>query len=295
MNILITGATGFIGSHLVFQLIRQGHNVTALVRNKEKAQKMFQDNINYIVDLSIYNNLNNFDAVINLAGEPIFNHSWNTQQKKKLIDSRINITKNLTALINQSSKPPHTFISGSATGYYDSQNDQVITENTTNGTEFTAQLCAKWEKTALQANTRVCLLRTGIVLSKSGGALQKMLPIYRWGLGGRLGNGEQYWAWIALEDMLNGILFLLNNPQCRGVFNLSSPNPVKNKIFNQILGRLLKRPYFVSVPSFILKWILGERSQLLLNSQRVMPEKLIQCGFKFHYATLQEALKEILI
>lgn len=290
MNIFITGATGLIGSSLVSRLVELKHNVTALSRHPEQARAKLPEQVNLVASLDHYTSFDEFDAVINLAGEPIFDLRWNAQQKQRLIQSRIDLTQKLTALINQSQQPPHTFISGSATGFYGDHGDSEITEQTSAGSGFTAQLCQQWEQAALSAKTRVCLLRTGIVLAGQGGALAKMLPLYRFGLGGKLGNGTQYWGWIALPDMVEAILFLLQQPQCQGPFNLVSPYPVQNAEFNHTLGSLLKRPHFAAVPAIMLRWVLGERADLLLDSQAVLPQKLLNAGFTFHYPQLSQAL-----
>ncbi|MDO5054857.1 MAG: TIGR01777 family oxidoreductase [Pasteurella oralis] len=294
MQILITGATGLIGSTLVSHLLAQHHQITALVRSPDKARDQLPSTVQLISSLTQYNDLNQFDAVINLAGEPIFTRRWTIEQKCRLLESRVHLTRQLVTLINNSTAPPHTFISGSATGYYGDKAEHIITEQTEPSTRFPSYLCQQWEAEALKAKTRVCLLRTGIVLAQTGGALAKMLPIYRLGLGGRLGNGKQYWGWIALKDMIAGITFLLNNMTCAGAFNLVAPHPIRNSEFNSTLGKLLTRPHFATVPAFILNVLLGERAQLLLDSQKVVPAKLQAEGFIFQYPKLKEALQDIL-
>ena len=184
MKILITGATGFIGTALITQLLAQNHQITALVRNIEKAQQQLPHAVGLINTLDYFQHFNQFDAVINLAGEPIFSRRWTTTQKERLESSRISLTEKLAHLINRSDDPPQYFISGSATGYYGDCGEQLIDENTPPANDFTARLCQDWEAAALKANTRVCLVRTGMVLGTQGGALAKMLPLYRCGLGG---------------------------------------------------------------------------------------------------------------
>ncbi|WP_101775087.1 TIGR01777 family oxidoreductase [Pasteurella oralis] len=294
MQILMTGATGLIGSTLISHLLAQHHQITALVRSPEKACRQLPPAVQLISSLTQYTHLNQFDAVINLAGEPIFTRRWTREQKRRLLESRIHLTRQLTTLINNSTTPPHTFISGSATGYYGDKGENIITEQTQPSQQFPSQLCQQWETEAVKAQTRVCILRTGIVLAQNGGALSKMLPIYRLGLGGQLGNGKQYWAWIALEDMIAGILFLLNHATCVGAFNFVSPHPIRNREFNTLLGKYLKRPHFATVPAFILNLLLGERAQLLLDSQKVVPTRLQAEGFIFQYPKLENALQAIL-
>lgn len=292
MKILITGATGFIGTALIPQLLAQNHQITALVRNIEKAQQQLPHVVELINTLDYFQHFNQFDAVINLAGEPIFDRRWTNKQKVRLESSRISLTEKLTQLINQSDEPPVCFISGSATGYYGDCGEQSIDENTSPANNFAAQLCQHWEAAALKANTRVCVVRTGLVLARQGGALAKMLPLYRCGLGGKLGSGQQYWGWISLTDMVNGILFLLENVACNGPFNFVAPHAVRNTKFNKILGIILKRPHFATVPAFLLKFMLGERACLLLDSQKLIPQNLLAHGFQFQHLDLSQCLVE---
>lgn len=291
MNIFITGGTGLIGRALISALLAQHHHITLLTRNEEKARAFFPEKtLKFLTALSSLKNFDEFDVVINLAGEPIFDKPWTASQKAHLFESRIKLTQQLVTLINAGTNPPR-FISGSATGIYGDQGDKILTEaSPTSQATFTAQLCQEWEKTALLPRTNLCLLRTGMVLFPNGGALQKMLPLYRLNLAGRLGSGKQYWAWIALEDMVNGILFLLANHECQGVYNFVAPNPITNKTFNYELAKALKRLALFPVPSFALKLILGERANMLLESQRVIPQRLLEAGFDFQYKNLRQYL-----
>ena len=293
MNILLTGGTGLIGKALVEQLCLRNEQVTILTRSSTPHTISKQKNIKFITALSELDLQEQFDAIINLAGEPIFHKVWTTKQKSILRESRLSLTTQLVEFINQYQQYP-TFISGSATGIYGEQDEQKITETSKTAKTFTAQLCQDWENIARQANARVCLIRTGMVFSKKGGALAQMLPLYKWGLGGKLGNGEQYFPWIALEDMVNGILFLLDHSECQGSFNFTAPNPIKQHKFNHTLARILKRPAFATIPKWILHFILGERANLLLESQNVVPEKLLNAGFKFKYSDCENYLKDIL-
>ena len=294
MNILITGGTGFIGRAVLKQLESEGNQITLISRSPEIYRTQFSAKTTILSSLSSFENLDEFDVVINLAGEPICDKRWDEAQKQCLLDSRVHITQQLVELINRSNQPPHTFISGSATGYY-GHNDQItLTEKMPAADDFQGQLCKQWEDTALQANTRVCLLRTGLVLGSYGGMLAKILPLYSHWLGGKLGNGQQIWSWISLPDMVNAIIFLLKNPQCSGAFNLVSPNPVSNQEFNKTLAKLMKRIAICHVPAWLLRLILGERASLLLNCQKVYPEKLLKAGFQFTLPTLADALNKIL-
>lgn len=283
--ILITGGTGFIGKALVEKLLAKGDKITVLTR-----QNLVSDQIRYLQNLNQFNDLNEFDAVINLAGEPIFNQRWTAKQKAILRSSRIEMTAELVELIKNSQNPPKVFLSGSATGFYGNLplSANLFDEQTPCGTSFTASLCKEWEQTALQVadRTRVCLLRTGLVMDKSGGALKAMLPLYRLGLGGKLGSGKQHWAWIALADYLQAVEFLLENAQCQGAFNLVAPRPATNAEFNHWLAQQIHRPAFCHVPTFVLKLLLGERSQLLLDNQPLAPQKLLAQGFVFQFQAL---------
>lgn len=293
MHIFITGGTGFIGSALCNALIKQGHQLTILSRQVRTNTQA----VTFVQNFAKFQNLNDFDAVINLAGEPIFDKAWTENQKQKLRQSRLEITQKLVELIQKSENPPQTFLSGSATGYYGNLPDfaQNCDEQTACHHTFASTLCDEWETIAQKAQsekTRVCLLRTGIVLDKNGGAVKRMLPLYRFGLAGKLGNGKQYWAWISLEDHLQAILFLLENQQAQGAFNLVAPEPVTNSAFNSQLSENLKRPACFHVPAFALKMALGERAQLLLDNQPLIPHKLITLGFRFRHAHFKEWLAE---
>lgn len=295
MHILITGGTGFIGAPLCHTLIEQGHLLTVISRSPRSSQQA----VRFIQNLAELSDLNDVDAVINLAGEAIFDRFWTPNQKAILRQSRLDITRHLVQLIQHSKTPPHTFLSASATGFYGDLTDfaRNYDEQTACSNNFAAELCLEWETAALDAEsskTRVCLLRTGMVLGANGGALQRMLPFYRLGLGGKIGNGKQHWSWISLHDHLRAILFLLEQPHARGAFNLVAPQSTTNTIFNQQLAKLLHRPAFFQIPAWLIKLILGERSQLLLDNQPLVPARLLSLGFEFHDETLENALRKAL-
>ncbi|AJR07748.1 TIGR01777 family protein [Photobacterium gaetbulicola] len=299
MKILLTGGTGFIGSALISAL--NEHEVTVLSRNPAKASQTLGGSINVVASLDQFDNLDDFDAVINLAGEPIINKRWSPQQKDRICHSRWTLTQQLVDKIHASSQPPHTFISGSAVGIYGDQKDTVIDESFAisehvNHDDFAHHVCQRWEDIAHEAEneqTRVCLLRTGIVLGKHGGALAKMLPPYQLGLGGPIGNGSQYTPWIHLQDMVDAIVFLLETPAAKGAFNLTAPEPVTNKVFSQTLAKSLHRPHIFFTPAFVLKLALGEAASLLLEGQRAIPNKLEALGYNFRYRTIDVALGDI--
>ncbi len=207
------------------------------------------------------------------------------------------MTEKLAALINASTNPPSVFISGSAVGYYGDQGQAVVAEDEPPNKQFTWQLCARWEALALAAEserTRVCLLRTGVVLSQKGGALSKMVLPFRAGLGGPFGDGQQYMPWIHIDDMVNAILFLLNHETLNGAFNLVSPYPVRNDQFSALLGEILHRPSFMRVPASVVRLLMGESAILVLGGQRAIPQRLEDAGFEFRYTELKPALEDVL-
>lgn len=299
MQILITGGTGFIGSELIKHLIT--HKIFLLTRNPQQAQKTlhFADNgnIQYISSLDELHDLNGFDAVINLAGEPIAGKRWTESQKKKICDSRWKITERLVELFHASTEPPATFISGSAVGIYGDQQEHPFDESLhTHQEGFTHHTCVKWESIAKKAehtDTRVCILRTGIVLGNKG-ALKMMLPAFKFGAGSILGSGKQYMPWIHIQDMVRGIIYLLETPYAKGEFNFCAPHPVSNYVFSKTLGKVLKRPVFIYTPKWFFNLAMGEASCLLFDSIRAKPKHLTELGFNFTYSRLEPALKNIM-
>lgn len=297
MQVFITGATGLIGNQITQNLLNQSHSVTILTRDMDKARRRFGNYINYCHSLAQFNTLNNFDAVINLAGEPIADKRWTEQQKQKLCQSRWRTTAHLVELIKRSKTPPKVFISGSAIGYYGAQRDNLLTEQSTPHLEFTYQLCQRWEDLALEASsaqTRVCLLRTGIVLAKNGGALAKMLLPFRLGLGGVIGSGKQYMSWIHIMDMVEAVNFLLAKDDLSGPFNMCSPNAVTNREFSYTLAKVLKRPCIIPIPACGVKGIMGEVATVVVDGQRAFPQKLQESGFRFNYEKIEPALTNLL-
>ncbi|RTZ16184.1 TIGR01777 family protein [Vibrio aquaticus] len=300
MKVLLTGGTGFIGSELLKYLTT--HEVVLLTRTPSKAKEKLSHtdmgNVRYISSLDDYHHLNDFDAVINLAGEPIADKRWTKKQKKHICESRWTLTEKLVSLIHASTTPPSVFISGSAVGYYGDQQEHPFDETLhVSDHGFTHNVCAKWEQIACRARsemTRVCLLRTGVVLAPQGGALSKMLPPYRLGLGGPIGHGRQFMPWIHMLDMVRGITYLLETPHAHGEFNLCAPHPVTNKLFSQTLAKTLKRPHLLRTPKWALSLAMGESSVLLFDSIRAKPKKLTELGFHFSYSRIEPALKNLL-
>ncbi|GHG68407.1 epimerase [Alishewanella longhuensis] len=292
MNILITGGTGLIGSALT-QLWQTEHSIWILSRAERHTDS---GNVKYINALQQVN-FNELDAIINLAGEPIANKRWSTRQKSRICQSRWQLTEELSQLIRLSDSPPKLLISGSAIGYYGRQDSQEITEDyQAFFPEFSHDICARWENLAMQAssaNTRVCLLRTGIVLAENAGALKKMLPPFKLGLGGVIGSGEQYMSWIHLEDMVALIDFVLKHESLQGPVNAVAPKAVTNKTFTQELAKRVNRPALLPMPGFMARLLFGEMSDILLYGQRVVPKKLQDAGFHFRYPQLGPALASL--
>lgn len=300
MKILITGGTGLIGKELLKLIMT--HHLVVLTRNVDEAEQQLSHihsgKLRFIQSLEQFTTLDEFDAVINLAGEPIADKRWSKRQKRRICDSRWAITQQITTLIQASEHPPHTFISGSAVGYYgDHQNDIIDETVEVHSNGFSHYVCSNWEKIALRAQsdkTRVCLLRTGVVLSSEGGALKKMLLPYQLGLGGPIGRGRQYFPWIHMIDMVRAIVYLLEHGRASGPFNMAAPHPVTNKVFSQCLARTLKRPHILFTPAFAIKLAMGESSELLLDSLRAKPKKLSDLGFQFHFCRIEPALKHLI-
>ena len=296
MKILITGATGFIGQQLVTQL--KQHQLLILTRNISKATQLLGTQHQYIEQLNHLDNLNDIDIVINLAGEPIVGKRWSDKQKQLLEQSRFQITNQLSQLIQQSVTPPHTFISASAIGYYGMRRDtQMLDEDSAAINDFSHQLCRQWEQLALisqSEQTRVAIVRIGIVLGKNGGALAKMLPAFKLAAGGKIASGQQGFSWIHQQDLIDIILFLINHPTCQGIYNATAPEPISNQVFSQTLAQVLHRPAFVPMPEFVLNLAMGEMAQLLTKGQYVYPKHILQAGFNFKYKQLKPALEQLL-
>ncbi|MCH1923545.1 TIGR01777 family oxidoreductase [Shewanella sp. C32] len=295
MKILLTGATGLVGSALV-PLLETDHELLIVSRNPVKARHKFGQNHQYLASLDQLHHLDDVDAVINLAGEPIVAKRWSDQQKEKICHSRWDITDKIAQLINASSTPPHTLLSASAIGFYGRQGEARLAEDAVPHQEFSHHICNVWEQKAQAAAsnyTRVCIFRIGVVLAAHGGALAKMLPAFKLGLGGPIGDGKQGMSWIHLRDLLALICYLLNNPECEGVYNATAPNPVTNADFAKALGKALHRPACLPAPAFILKLALGEMADLLIEGQFIVPKHALDEGFYFEFAEINEALADL--
>ncbi|QQS42515.1 MAG: TIGR01777 family protein [Acidobacteriota bacterium] len=297
MKILVTGATGLIGSALVPALEGNGHEVLRVSRSEHDEEKfVLWDPYEGFPD-SEAARLEGVDAVVHLAGESIGEY-WTEEKKKKLRKSRVEGTRTLVEALSKLEKPPRIFVSASAIGYYGSRGDEEITDESAPGEGFLAELSRDWEAESMKATefgARVVIPRFGIVLSKEGGALAKMITPFSFGLGGTVGEGSQWMSWIALPDLVRMLQFLINNDRITGALNATAPNPVTNEEFTNTLGKVLKRPTIIPVPGFGVKLLFGEMGErLLLEGARVLPEKLLEAGFTFDYPDLEDALKQAL-
>jgi uncharacterized protein (TIGR01777 family) len=296
MNITLSGATGFIGRQLADRLVQHGHRLHLLGRKRPQ-------NLPASIAFSEWDaagrprveSLESADAVIHLAGEPIAQR-WSAAAKQRIRDSRVEGTANLVDTLTEARQRPGILISGSAIGYYGSRGDEILTETSPPGSDFLARVGVEWEAQARRAEPlglRVVLIRTAMVLGH-GGALQKMLPPFRAGLGGVIGSGHQWMSWIHIDDLVGLILFALDTPDVRGAINGSAPNPIRNAGFTRALASALHRPAIFPVPEFALKVLFGEMSSVLLSSQRVVPEAPIAAGFSYKFPELEPALTHIL-
>ena len=290
MDILITGGTGFIGRRLCAQLLAQGHGVTVLTRSPGKAAR---PGVQYIGRLD---DLGPVDAVVNLAGEPLTEGRWNAARKQAFLDSRLGTTRALLAWMRTLPTPPQALVSGSAIGYYGPRDATALDENAPAGDDFAATLCQQWEAEALTAESfgvRTCVLRTGIVLDRDGGALARMLPPFRLGLGGPMGDGSQWMSWIHRDDLVGMILWLLAEQTARGAYNGTAPAALSNAAFARTLATALGRPALLTTPAFALKLAFGEMAGLLLTGQNVQPVHALAEGFVFQFPSLPAALQAI--
>ena len=297
MKILITGGTGFIGRTLCHRLLDSGHELIVLSRRPDQVTKLCGESVTAISKLDDLSAEEIIDAIINLSGEGIADRLWTKKRKQKLLDSRINITKQLIAYVAKARQKPSVMISGSAVGYYGSNGESGLGETTDNHDDFARQLCKQWEEAAesvKEHGVRLCILRTGLVIGRDGGFVKRMLLPFKLGLGGRLGSGQQWMSWIHKEDLISIIETLLNTSELEGNFNATSPQPVTNAEFTACLANNLHRPAIFPVPAIVLKLLLGEMSGLLLGGQKVLPDRLIEQEFSFQYKSLDSALKAIL-
>lgn len=298
MRIFIAGGTGFIGQALIGKLAKEGHSVTALARNPGKLGDL-SSNIRPVMGSPLIagpwqQEVAGHEIIINLTGSNIFTR-WTQAAKKMILHSRVASTKNIVQAIPAQSASPTTLINASASGYYGFCRAEDKLETDVPGSDFLAEVCQAWEHEArhAQGKARVVLMRTGIVLGKNGGALASMLPAFRLGIGGKLGNGRQWFPWIHLTDLIDAIIFLMDHKEIQGPVNLSAPNPVRNEDFTRYLGQTLRRPTFMSVPGFAIRLVLGELSSVALEGCKMKPGVLLEHGFTFRFPEVLPAIEDI--
>jgi hypothetical protein len=297
-RVLVSGASGPIGRALLPTLSANGAHVTRLVRNESRNSSGDEHNIPWDPAQSFAPNaLSGFDAVIHLAGEGIVGR-WNETKKKKIRDSRVMGTQNIAQALAQAKDKPQVFICSSAVGYYGDRGDELLTEQSEPGSGFLPEVCQEWEaatRAAAEAGIRTVLIRTGVVLSAKGGALGKMLPAFKMGVGGRIGDGRQWMSWIDVQDLVGAIHHILKSDLLYGPVNMVAPKPVTNAEFTKTLASVLSRPAIFPVPAPAVKLIFGEMGEtVLLGSQRVEPTQLVSTGYPFRFSNLRASLENTL-
>jgi uncharacterized protein (TIGR01777 family) len=302
MRIVIAGGTGFLGQPLAAALVRDGHDLVVLTRGSTRRPPPSAGTRAVTWDPNgepgpWAREIDGAGAVVNLAGESIAGRRWSAAQKQRILDSRMRATRSLVAAIHGAAAPPPVFVSGSAVGYYGPRGDEAVAEDAPAGSDFLARVCVEWEREAMRAGgdrTRVTCVRTGIVLEKDGGALPQMLPPFRFGAGGPVGSGRQYWPWIHRADWIALVQWAIRSPAAAGALNATAPHPVTNAAFARALGRAMHRPALAPAPGFALRLLLGEMADaLLLSGQNAVPAKAERGGFRFRYPDLDGALRAI--
>lgn len=292
MKYLMTGGTGFIGKNFIDSLSPEEDQVTILSRKNVNSH----GNCTFINNLLSIKNDEVFDCIINLAGAPI-DCRWTEANKQKLINSRVKTTKSLMTLIRRLKVKPKIMISGSAIGFYGDCNNEVLDENSIGKNSFTHELCKKWEDEASKAESyglRVCFIRLGVVLGANGGFIKKTYFPFKFGLGGKIGSGEQLFSWIHIDDVISGIKFIIENKNCSGAYNFVAPNTITNAKLTLYMGKILNRPTIFNIPTSLVKIIFGEMGKcLLLKGNKIKPKKLLEQGYSFKYDDINIALHNV--
>ncbi len=291
MKVVVSGGRGFIGSALVPRVLERAEDVAVLSRSPEKVRS------GRGIPWSAVAEAGTADVVINLAGENVGAGRWTAERKRRIFDSRLNATRALVDAMRDAPTKGRTFISVSAVGFYGVRGEEVLDENSSSGSGFLAEVTRQWESAAHRADSvaRVVIFRFGVVLGAGGGALQKMLPPFRLGVGGPIGSGTQWMSWVDLADVIRAMEWAINQPEVRGVYNITASEPARNGDFARTLGRVLHRPSFMPAPAFALRLIFGEMAdEMLLGGQRVMPSRATAEGFTFNYPTLEGSLRHAL-
>jgi uncharacterized protein (TIGR01777 family) len=301
MHIFFTGATGFLGRAAIARLRRDGHTAAAWVRSPDRARALLGADVDLVRadggPSAVVAALSRADGVVNLAGEPLIGRRWTDARRRALEQSRVGVTRDLVRAIGAASPRPRVLVSGSAVGWYGDRGDEPLTEASTPGDDFLARLCRRWEDAATAAESdgvRVVVSRTSVILGPDGGALAQMLPPFRFGLGGRIGSGRQYFPWMHVDDFAAMIAAALVDDRYRGPLNAVAPEQTTNRGFTAALARALRRPAVVPVPELALRALFGEASVVLLASQRAEPRALGALGFSFVFPRLDAALASII-
>lgn len=298
MKILVTGASGLVGTYLVPSLAAKGHDVLKVGRGAAKSADEVQWNPETGFADSEIAKLEGIDAVVHLAGDNVGAENWSAEKKRKIRDSRVKGTRVLVDALAKLKKKPATFVSASASGYYGPRGDEILTEESPKGEGFLADTCAEWEAEADRASelgARVVKLRIGVVLAKEGGALEKMMTPFKFGVGGVVGSGKQWMPWISLDDLVRAFEFALENESLQGPYNTIAPGIVNNEGFTKVFGDVINRPTILPIPEFAIRLMFGEMGeQLLLKGQRMTSAKLIAAGFEFKFPELKAALEHVL-
>ena len=297
MKIVVAGGTGFIGSHFVAAMLRDGHGITILTRGGAKAAGFADGG----VDVRLWDDarwseaLEGADAVVNLAGEGVADGRWTPSRKERIRHSRVESTRRLVEAMARAKNSPKVLVNASAVGFYGPSGDAAVDESTPAGNGFLADVCAAWEEEALKARgARVVLLRIGVVLGKGGGALPRMLLPFRLGLGGRLGPGTQWFPWVHVDDAVGLTREALTNAALHGPVNVVAPGSATNTDFTAALGSALRRPTLAAVPAFVLRLLLGEMSEMMLTGQRAVPAAAEKAGYRFKFPLLKTSLEDLL-
>ncbi|MEO1372874.1 MAG: TIGR01777 family oxidoreductase [Cyanobacteria bacterium J06635_10] len=305
MKVAITGATGFVGSRLVERLQKQGMKVLVLTRNIDRAQKLFPTSAYPNVEITAYtptvlgpwqDSIASCEGLVNLAGAPISEGRWTSERKQEILNSRKLTTQKIVEAICSSTTKPKVLVNAGAVGYYGTSANATFDENSPPGSDFLAQVCQDWEAEAQKvtdSGVRLVILRFGIVLGM-GGALGKMIPPFKLFAGGPIGSGEQWFSWIHIDDIINLILKSLSTPEMSGVYNATAPHPVRMAELSTTIGEVINRPSWLPVPSFAIEAMLGDGAVVVLEGQKVLPQRTLASGFRYEYSDLKPALKEIL-
>ncbi|MFC1436396.1 TIGR01777 family oxidoreductase [Streptacidiphilus sp. N1-3] len=305
MRIAVTGSTGLIGSALVRSLLDDGHQVVRLVRRPPAARADGSTEVRWNPRLREIDRKglaegpdgSPLDAVVHLAGAGVADRRWTTAYKQEIHDSRVLGTSTVAEAVAGLDQPPKVLVSGSAVGIYGQTGDQVVDETAEPGGDFLARVCVEWEEStaaAAEAGIRVAHARTGLVVAGQGGAWGRLFPLFKLGLGGRLGDGRQYWSFISLRDEVAAFRYLIDNDSLSGAFNLTAPTPATNAEVTAAMGRVLRRPTVFAVPEFALKAALGEMAVEVIGSHRVLPTRLLEAGFQFTHPTADQAIEAAL-